>query len=54
MDGFKTGLEFIGMVVVGCIVLAGLFYAYAFVSWIYFWRWGKGARFAKTGSQNVG
>lgn len=39
-----TILASIGAIVVGAVLLIGLFYAYAFISWVWYWRFGKGAK----------
>lgn len=39
-----TVLAWIGGIVVAALILAGLFYAGAYVNWVWFWRYGKGKR----------
>lgn len=40
----KDILVWIGAVVASAALVVGLTYAYAFVSWVWYWRYGKGSR----------
>jgi hypothetical protein len=42
-------LKITGLIVWLCGFGVALTFLYAFVDWIYFWRWGKGDRWVKTG-----
>lgn len=42
-------LKITGLIVWLCGFGVALTFLYAFVDWVYFWRWGKGARWNRTG-----